>query len=143
MGRLFFLGLSRWKIEKNRKQCFLLFLTQGLGIFGTLAMAMSGLFPISFPALHSFLSACLYILLGTAFGFSVSALRYQPTCPRWLLAVGVSTALVDMLFGFFHTVTVLEWATVALLLCYVGLVGVETNRLSSAKMDRSPTAAIR
>ena len=139
----FFLGLSRWKLGNNRRQHLMLLLTQGLGILGAVAMAMSGLYPINFLAFHSFFSNCLYILLGTAFAFSGAALRYHPTCPRWLLILGASTALVDLLYGAFHTVYVLEWITVALLLCYLGLLGAETQRLSSGTMDRSTTTAIR
>jgi hypothetical membrane protein len=137
---LFFLGLSQWKMERKRRQNLMLVLTQGLGILGALAMLMSGLVPIDFFALHSVLSACLYILLGTAFAFSVAALRYHPTCPRWLLILGGITALVAMLFGIFHTVYVLEWVTVALFLCYVGVLGAETQRLSSQTLDRSPAS---
>jgi hypothetical membrane protein len=139
----FFLGLSRWKLGNNRRQHLMLLLTQGLGILGAVAMAMSGLYPINFLAFHSFFSNSLYILLGTAFAFSVAALRYHPTCPRWLLILGASTALMDLLYGAFHTVYVLEWITAALLLCYLGLLGVETQRLSSGTMGRSTTTAIR
>lgn len=139
---LFFLGLARWKLENNRTQRLMLSLTQGFGILGALAMLMSGLYPISSPALHGFFSICLYILLGTAFAFSVAALRYHTACPRWLLVVFAFTALVDMLSGVLHTVTVLEWVTVALLLCSLGLLGVETNRLSSSKMNGTPTMAL-
>lgn len=140
---LFFLGLSRWKMENNRIQRLMLSITQGFGILGAFAMFLSGLYPINSPALHGFFSICLYILLGTAFAFSVAALRYHAACPRWLLIVFAFAALVDMLSGVFHTATVLEWVTVALLLCSLGLLGVETNRLPSPKMDRSPTVAIR
>ena len=128
---MFFLGLSQWKMEKNRIQNLMLFITQGFGILGSLALLMSGLYPMNFLALHSFFSTCLYILLGTAFAFSVAALRYQSICPRWLLILGASTALVAILYGFFHTVTTLEWITTTLFLCYVGLLGAETNRLST------------
>jgi hypothetical protein len=106
-------------------------------------MLMSGFYPMNFLALHSFFSTCLYILLGTAFAFSVAALRYHPACPRWLLIVGVSTALVALLDGIFHTVTALEWVATALFLCYVGLPGAETNRLSSETIDRSTTTVTR
>jgi hypothetical membrane protein len=140
---LFFLGLSQWKMGKNRIQNLMLFLTQGLGLLGALALIMSGLYPINFFALHSFFSTCLDILLGTAFAFSVAALRYHPTCPRWLLIVGALTALVTLLYGVFHTVFVLEWVTIALFLCYVGLLGAETNRLSSETMDHSTTTVAR
>jgi hypothetical membrane protein len=140
---LFFLGLSEWKMVTNRRQNLMLFVTQGCGILGVLAMIMSGLYPMNFLALHSFFSACLYILLGTAFAFSVAALRYHRACPRWLLVVGVSTALVAMLYGIFHTVTALEWVTTALFLCYVGLLGAEMNRLASERMDRSTATVTR
>jgi hypothetical membrane protein len=136
---LFFLGLSRWKMEKNRIQNLMLFLTQGFGILGSFALLMSGLYPMNFLALHSFFSTCLYILLGTAFAFSVAALRYQSICPRWLLVLGASTAFVAILYGFFHTVTPLEWITTTLFLCYVGLLGAETNRLSHETLDLSTT----
>jgi hypothetical membrane protein len=140
---LFFLGLSEWKMGKNRRQNLMLFVMQGFGILGALAMLMSGFYPMNFLALHSFFSTCLYILLGTAFAFSVAALRYHPACPRWLLIVGASTALAAILYGIFHTVTVLEWVTTALFLCYVGLLSAETNRLSSEIIDRSTTTVTR
>jgi hypothetical protein len=116
---------------------------QGFGLLGALAILMSGFYPMNFLALHSFFSPCLYILLGTAFAFSVAALRYHPACPRWLLIVGVSTALVALLYGIFHTVTALEWVATALFLCYVGLLGAETNQLSSETIDRSTTTVTR
>jgi hypothetical membrane protein len=140
---LFFLGLSRWKMENNRTQRLMVSIMQGFGILGAFAMLMSGLYPINSPALHGFFSICLYILLGTAFAFSVAALQYHSNCPRWLLIVFAFTSVVDMLSGAFHTVTVLEWVTVALLLCSLGLLGVATNQLPSSRMDRSPTMAIR
>lgn len=136
---LFFLGLSQWKMGKNRRQNLMLFVTQGFGILGSLAMVMSGFYPINVFALHSFFSTCLDILLGTAFAFSVAALRYHPAFPRWLLILGAFTALVAMLFGIFHTVFVLEWVTIAFFLCYVGLLGVQTNQFSSETMTHSPT----
>jgi hypothetical membrane protein len=136
---LFFLGLAQWKMGNNRIQNLMLRLTQGFGILGTLALVMSGFYPINFSALHSFFSICSYILLGTAFGFSVAAIRYYPTCPRWLLILGALTALADILSGVFHTVYVLEWVTVSLFLCYPLLLGAETNRLFSGTMDRHPT----
>jgi hypothetical membrane protein len=140
---LFFLGLSEWKMGNNRRQNLMLFVMQGFGILGALAMLMSGFYPMNFLALHSFFSTCLYILLGTAFAFSVAALRYHSACPRWLLILGASTALVAMLYGIFHTVAALEWVTTALFLCCVGLLGAETNRLSSETIDRSTTSVTR
>jgi hypothetical membrane protein len=140
---LFFLGLSRWKMENNRIQRLMLLITQGFGILGAIAMLISGLYPINSPALHGFFSACLYILLGTAFAFSVAALRYHATCPRWLLIAGALTALVDMLYGVFHAVYMLEWVTTGMLLYYLGFLGAETNQRSSATRGRTPMMAIR
>jgi hypothetical membrane protein len=134
---LFFLGLSELKIGNNRRQNLVLFITQGFGILGALALILSGFYPMNFLALHSAFSTCLYILLGTAFALSVSAVRYHPACPQWLLILGASTAVVAMLYGIFHTVTALEWVTTALFLCYVGLLGAETNRLSAEIIPHS------
>jgi hypothetical membrane protein len=139
---LFFLGLSQWKMRKNRIQNIMLFVTQGFGILGALAMVMTGLYPINYFALHSFFSSCSNILLGTAFAFSVAALRYHATCPRWLLILGAVTTLVDLLFGIskiVQTIFVLEWVTIALFISYFALLGAQTQRLSSETMDRSPT----
>ncbi len=105
-------------------------------------MVMTGLYPINHFALHSFFGSCMNILLGTAFAFSVAALRYHATCPRWLLILGAVTTLVDLLYGIskiVSTIYVLEWVTIALFICYIALLGAQTQRLSSETMARSPT----
>ena len=141
---LFFLGLSRWKTGDNQVQRVMLLLTQGFGILGAVSMIMSGFYPITLADIHGFLSIALYVLLGTAFAFSVAALRYHPECPRWLLAMGGVVALVDILSGIFHAVYALEWVTVTLFLCYVGLVSIGTNYLTSGrKMQPALTTARR
>jgi hypothetical protein len=126
---VFFVGLASLKIANRRAQNLMLLMTQAFGLLGALAMLMSALYPISQPQLHSFWSAGLYILLGTAFAFSVAALRYHPRCPRWLLGLGVLTALMAILMGIFQTVRWLGWVTVASFLGYALLLGVETRRL--------------
>jgi hypothetical membrane protein len=128
---LFFLGLSSWKIENNRVQIIMLFLTQGFGILGAICMMMSSIFPINFLAVHSFWSTSLYIMLSTAFAFSVAALRYHQRVPKGLLILGISNPLLVILASILPNVHVLEWITVFLFLSYVGLVGVETKRLCS------------
>jgi len=128
----FFLGLSVLKLPDNRPQNLMLVLTQAFGLFGAFSMIMTALYPINFSGPHSFWSAGLRIGLGTAFGFSVAALRYYPGCPRWVLALGVVTTLVDLLVSqFFNKVQVLEWPTIALFLAYLVVLGVETKRLST------------
>jgi hypothetical protein len=90
---------------------------------------MSAVFPINKFEAHSFWSTSLYILLSTAFVFSTAALRYHSGVPRWLLVLGVTTAVIVILTSFLTTVFILEWITVFLFLCYVCLAGLETSWL--------------
>ncbi|MGA9397915.1 MAG: hypothetical protein WBV22_06600 [Anaerolineaceae bacterium] len=128
---LFFLGLSSWKMENKRVQNIMLLLSQGFGILGSICMIMSAIFPINIFKVHSFWSTSLYVMLSTAFVFSVAALRYHRNIPLWLLILGLSTALVVMLTSILQNVYILEWITVLLFLSYVFLVGLETRRLAS------------
>ena len=125
---LFFLGISSWQIKANRIQHLMVRITQLFGIFGSVALIMSALFPINQPQ-HQFWSISLYILLGTAFAFSVSALRYHPECPKWILALGVLTAAMDIISGIFHHATMLEWLTVGLFLIYLFTLSVITREI--------------
>lgn len=124
---VFFLGLSVWKIEGNRVQVIMLRLTQAFGILGALCMILSAIFPINLFTIHSFWSSSLYIMLSTAFIFSVAMLRYHQKVPRWLLILGVSIAPMVILTSLFPNVYLLEWITVFLLLSYVALLGIETK----------------
>ena len=125
---VFFLGLSVWKLEDNKVQIIMLRLTQVFGILGAFCMMMSGIYPINLYKIHSFWSSSLYILMSTGFVFSAAALRYHIGVPRWLLILGISTAVMVILTSFFPIFFVLEWITVLLFLLYVILVGVETKR---------------
>ncbi len=126
---LFFLGLSVWKIEDRRLQIIMLRLTQAFGILGVICMMMSAIFPINLFKIHSFWSSALYILLSTAFIFSVAMLRYHQWVTKWLLLLGVLTAVLVLFTSFFQTVYVLEWITVFLFLSYVALLGTETKKV--------------
>jgi hypothetical membrane protein len=126
---LFFLGLSRWKIENKRVQIIMLLLTQVFGFLGSFCMIMSAIFPINILAVHRIWSMSLYFMLATAFVFSVAAPRYHQIVPRWLLGVGLTTAVMVNLTSFLPNVYVLEWITVLLFLSYVYLVGIETKRV--------------
>jgi hypothetical membrane protein len=126
---LFFFGsLVELKIAGDKKQNTLLLLTQLFGITGAFAMIMSAVFPITFGGIHSFLSALLYILLGTAFAFSVTALRYYSGYPRWLLVLGGLIAVEDMVWGLILNTYLMEWITVGLFLIYILLLGLVTRR---------------
>jgi hypothetical membrane protein len=123
---LFFIGLSGLRIPGNRKQYAMLLVTQGFGVLGSFSLIMSAIYPINFLEAHRFWSISLYIMLGTAFAFSVSALRYYPAWPRWLLAFGVLVAAVDILSGVCGSSYVMEWITVALFLFYICAVALKT-----------------
>jgi hypothetical protein len=125
---LFFLGLSSWVLAGNKKQNIMLFLTQFFGSLGSLSMLLSAFFPINIKETHAFWSASLYILIGTAFAFSVAALRYYSKYPRWLLFLGILVALEDMVWGLVLNTYIVEWLTVTLFLFYILILGIETKR---------------
>ena len=60
---------------------------------------------------------------------SVAALRYLAVYPRWLLALGALTAVVDVVYAVFNSVRLLEWVTTALFLCYVCSLAIEAVHL--------------
>jgi hypothetical protein len=125
---LFFVGLSSWSLAGNIIQNIMLRLTQIFGGMGALSMLLSAFFPINIKETHEFLSASLYILIGTGFAFSVATLRYYSKYPRWLLFLGILVALEDMLWGLVLNIYIVEWVTVALFLFYIMLIGIETKR---------------
>ena len=123
----FFLGLTKLKMKGSTVQKTMVALTCVLGLLGGLAMIMSEVFPIDQIVQHRFWSISLYILLGSAFVFSVAALRYDRRFPRWALGVGIVAGLMDILSGIFHDVYLLEWITVALFLGYLLILGIMTR----------------
>jgi hypothetical membrane protein len=125
---LFFFGLSPWRKSGNKLQNIMLLLAQICGTLGALSMLLSALFPINIKDIHSFLSASLYILIGSGFVFSVAAFWYYSKYPRWLLIFGIFVALEDILWGLILNIFIIEWLTVALFLFYILLVGFVTNR---------------
>jgi hypothetical membrane protein len=120
----FFLGFSVLKSTENRIRNLMIILTQSCGILGCLSMALSAVYSIDTPGPHSFFSAGMRISIGTAFAFSVAALRYDPKVPKWLLGLGVLTTLTNFLVSVFANSTqVFEWPTILLFLLYVVSVG--------------------
>jgi hypothetical membrane protein len=123
----FFLDLSKLKMRGSKVQNTMSAIMCVLGLLGALAMIMSAVFPIDHSVQHRFWSITLYILLGSAFVFSVPAFRYDRRFPRWALGVGIVTGLVDILSGVFHDIYLLEWITVALFLVYILILGIMTR----------------
>jgi hypothetical membrane protein len=132
----FFIGLGLWKLPGHKAQNIMLLLTRLFGCLGALAMVLSAIFPISTPAWHSFWSAALYILTGTAFAFLAAALRYFPQIPKWVFFAGVFVAIEDLVWSLVLNTYPMEWLTVFLFLGYVLLVGLETKRLAGSTNDR-------
>jgi hypothetical membrane protein len=126
---LFFLGLSRWKIENNRIQIIMVYLTQACGMIGSICMVLSAVFPMNLLEIHKFWSTSLYIMLSTSFAFLAAALRYHKQVPRWLLILGLATAVIVIVTSFIPDIYVLEWITVSMFLSYVCLVGIQTKRV--------------
>ncbi len=125
---IFFSSLVQWKIAGNKKQNIMLLLTRLFGSAGALAMIMSAVFPITVERMHSVWSALLYILLGTAFAFSVAAMRYFPHYPRWMLVLGGLIAIEDMVWGLVLNTFIMEWITVSFFLIYILLLGIVARR---------------
>ena len=124
---LFFLSRRSWKMGSHRVQNTMVLVTQIFGCLGSLCLILSAVYPISQIEQHRFWSISMYILLGTGFAFSVAALRYQPNYPAVVLALGATTAGVDIFSGIFSQVTFLEWITVALFLIYLLVLSVITS----------------
>ena len=134
---IFFISLVEWKMAENKKQNIMLFLTQFFGCAGAIAAIMSAIFPIMVEGTHSFWSALLYIFLGTAFAFSVAAMRYYSYYPKWLLILGGLIAVEDMVWGMVLNTYLMEWITVALFLSYVSLLGSVTSRKARLEIKRN------
>jgi hypothetical membrane protein len=90
---------------------------------------LSAVFPMNLLEIHKFWSTSLYIMLSTSFAFLAAALRYHKQVPRWLLILGLATAVIVIVTSFIPDIYVLEWITVAMFLSYVCLVGIQTKRV--------------
>jgi hypothetical membrane protein len=119
---LFFLGLTVRGGAGRPIQWAMLAATRVFGVLGGLVMVLSAVFPMGTPA-HSFWSTAIYVLLGTAFAFSVAAMRYSTHFPRWILIFGAVVALEDLAWSVVFNIPVMEWLTVSLFLGYVLVVG--------------------
>jgi hypothetical membrane protein len=133
----FFVGLGIWKLQGHKAQNVMLLLTQACGCLGALAMVLSGVFPISTPQLHSFWSAALYILTGTAFAFAVATLRYYRGVSKWLLIAGGFVVIEDLFWSLVLNIYPMEWLTVFLFLGFILLLGLETKRSTLLTNNKS------
>jgi len=125
---LWFIGLSQWRVPANRPQPWFLLIAQVAGALGSLAVAMSAVFPIDLFQAHAFWSRAHYMMLAMGFGFSVAALACNPSYPRPLLYVGTIAAFSPLATLLAGDVYWLEWVSVGFFLIYVTSVGVSSMR---------------
>ncbi len=131
---LFFLSLGTNRMQGKKIQNIMLLLTQTLGVFGSIAMILSGVFSIDRSQTHTLFSTMLYISIGTAFAFSVAAFRYHKEFKRWILILGVITTLTNLIVSvFFNKTHLLEWPVISLFLIYCYFLGNEVYRLGKFK----------
>lgn len=123
----FFWSLNIWKKPDNKKQNIMLLLASIFGSLGGLSMVVSAIFPINIPAIHAFISAALYILIGTGFVFTVVSLAYYPKFPRWMVVFGILIAVEDMLWSMLFNTYIMEYVTVGLFLFFTLLLGLHTR----------------
>lgn len=124
---LFFIGLSVLAINEKSAHVIIFRITQVMGVLGSVAMVMSGVFPISTFKIHAFWSTSLYILLSSSF-LLVSVLLYiSHRAPLWILVLGSLSAALVILTGIFPTAYLLEWITVLILFSCLISVGVITK----------------
>jgi len=124
--QFFFWGLTVWKKPGNRKQNLMVTFSSIAGSLGGLSMILSAVFPIDKIEIHSFFSAALYILIGTAFVFISVAFLYLPKFPRWMLVLGFIIAMLDLLWSVFLNTYLMEFIVVGCFLLFCLLLGLHT-----------------
>ncbi len=124
--QFFFWGLTVWKLRWNRKQNLMVTFSSIAGSLGGLSMILSAVFPIDKIEIHSFFSAALYILIGSAFVFISLAFLYLPKFPRWMSVLGFIIAIVDLLWSVFLNTYLMEFFVVGCFLLFCLLLGLQT-----------------
>lgn len=124
--QFFFWGLTVWKLRGNRKQNLMVMFSCIAGSLGGLSMILSAVYPIDKIEIHSFFSAALYILIGSAFVFISVVFLYLPKFPRWMSVLGFIIALLDLLWSVFLNTYLMEFFVVGCFLLFCLLLGLHT-----------------
>ena len=118
---IFYFGLRQWRF-KNRKNRWMIRITQLAGAFSSLALFITALFPLGPDrAIHNFWSFILYIGLGI-FEIAMAFTTFQyPMISKCSGIYGIMAMLVNYItlgltfFDFF----IGEWITVVLFFIYI------------------------
>lgn len=113
-------------IEDNRKKIkAFTWLVKIFGMLGGFSFMMSGVFPISDLANHSFWSKLLYIFFGTSIAFSGIVWIYKKNT-RLIAAFAFLAAALNISSGIFNKIFFLEWIVVLFIIIYIIIVCVRS-----------------
>jgi hypothetical protein len=119
---LFFAGMYTWKVGDKKAKVFLR-LSQVSGIVFALSFMMSALFPLGVnDSVHSFFSIMLFVFVGFFEIFSASAIRRNPSSPKWTAYFGFAAAMINFAFGVsfnFMNLFIGEWVMIAVFIAYI------------------------
>ena len=101
---VFYFGLNQWQ-AKTGKIKLLIFITQFAGVFSSLSLLITAIFPLgSFTAIHKFWSFMLYSGLVIFELFLAITTLYFPRAPKWIGYYGILATVMNsviLLFTFF------------------------------------------
>jgi len=119
---LFFAGMYKWNTGDKKVKVFLL-LSQISGIVFAISFIMSALFPLGInDSVHSVFSIMLFIFIGFFEIFSASAIRRNPSSPKWTAYFGFVAVMINFAFGVsfnFMNLFIGEWIIIAVFIAYV------------------------
>ena len=118
---IFYIGMVQWR-TKSRKTKSIILMMQGAGIFSSLALFITALFPLgTHSAIHSLWSFLLYIGLGVfELLLAVTTFRFQKA-KKWTAYYGIIAMLINFLsLGLTFVKFFLgEWITVVMFYIYI------------------------
>jgi len=128
---LFFVGMYKWNTGDRKVKVFLL-LSQISGVVFALSFIMSALFPLGVnDSVHSFFSITLFVFVGFFEIFSASAIRRNPSSPKWTAYFGFVAAMINFAFGVsfnFMNLFIGEWVIIAVFIAYIVTLALSQNR---------------
>ena len=130
---IFFVQLRKLNTG-DRRMKILLAVAQAAGVFSSLALIITGIFPFrTETAVHSLWSMILYISLAFFEAFSASVFLKYTSYPKWLGYYGIAAATINVVAGAIFTAVVIgEWITVATFIVYVGAIAYYSRLVEQA-----------
>ncbi|AKB53056.1 MULTISPECIES: DUF998 domain-containing protein [Methanosarcina] len=126
------IGLAKWKIT-NRKQNYLILLSQYCEFLMAFALIMVGIFSEDYGRVH-YVWASIYFILLFVFLIIVNiTLKSHPSYIKWIWYYTFVSIFINFIFMFtviigFH-IPILEWLAVLSGLLWIGLIGYNTLKL--------------